>query len=258
MNLVSMVSKFGSGIVDFASKNSTSIMTVGAVVGVGATAYLSGKASIKAYKAIEELEYTSEKAPTNKDKFKRVWKFYIPPFASAVATVTLLLGAQSINMQRQAALFNAYYMADTARKEFEKSAEKVVGKGKVNKIHEDVMKEKVSKNPPTEENTIYTKHGDILCFDEMSGRFFKSDIEYIRSVYNKLNNRINCGEHISPNDIYYELDLPPIELGDSMEWSSRYTGLIELRLQSGKTVNEIPYLSIGYYNPPVPKYWKED
>lgn len=247
--------ELGAKALEFANKNASTLMTAGVVAGVVGTAYLAHEAGRKSQKMLEELEYTSKEAPTKKEKLQRVWKVYVPPFASAVATITLALGAQSVNLRRQATLIEAYLMANSAKEEFVKKTEEVVGKNKIQKIHEEIVKDKVAQNPPTEENIIFTSHGDTLCFDVYTGRYFKSDVEFIRKVINDLNNRINLGERIVLNDLYFDLELPQIRLGDAFMWSMDTTGLIDLRPESGlHDTTGKPYYALDFYNKPVPRY----
>lgn len=250
-----LFTEIGAKAIQFVNKNSTTLMTMGVVAGVVGTAYLSHEAGRKSQKVLEELEYTSETAPTKKEKLEKVWKIYIPPFASAVATITLALGAQSINLRKQATLIEAYIMANSARKELVEKTEAVVGKSKMQKIHEEIIKDKVEKNPPTEESIIFTAHGDVLCFDVYSGRYFKSDPEYIRKTINDANERmVSNNEFVEFNDLYMDWGIPTINFGKH-RWSLDTTGTIDLRPESG--LHEItgkPYYAIDFYNPPVPWY----
>ena len=128
MNPVTIASNFGNGIINFAKKNDTKLMTVAVCGGVVATGVLSGKAAIKAYKVLEEEEYTSEKPLTFGEKAKKTWKFFLPPFAAAVATMTVATLTESVNLSKQAALFEAYTITKNARVEFSEAAKKGLGK----------------------------------------------------------------------------------------------------------------------------------
>ena len=55
--------------------------------------------------------------------------------------------------------------------------------------------------------------GDTLCYDASSGRYFRSDSEFIRSVVNDLNEDIIIGGEVSFNDIYDALGLDHTTLG---------------------------------------------
>ena len=55
-----------------------------------------------------------------------------------------------------------------------------IGKTKETKIHDEVVKDHISKNPPNIDNVIMTGSGDVLCYDMLSGRYFMSSYETIR------------------------------------------------------------------------------
>lgn len=255
MNLMLLTRKLGTQVIHVVNRHDTTIMTGLVIAGVIGTGYLSGKATIKAYKVLEEAEYTSKEPLTKKEKLKKVWKIYIPPFAVAAATVTIAIGAQKLNLDRQTNLFQAVCLAENARKEFEAKTENVIGKNKTEKIREEILSDKINVNPPTDENIFLTSHGDTLCFDVFSGRYFKHDIEKIKAAINTCNNRINNFERITMNELYRELDIPTLErIGDDYEYSNEYTGLMEPKFTSILTANDIPCFVLDFYNPPALSY----
>lgn len=216
------ISKLSKATFNFVKKNRTVIMTGMTVAGVAGTAILSGKSAIKAYQVIEEEEYSRGIPLTPKEKFKKTWKIYIPPFACAVATATLSIGAQALNMRTHTVLLNSYLAEATARKTFEKKAREVVGDKKVDKIRNEVNKDKVALNPPDEKLIISTSSGRSLYLDAWSGRYFYSSPEKVQNAFITINKRILRERYASVNDLYYELELPPITMGDRMGWHIDY------------------------------------
>lgn len=248
MNPITLVNNFGNGIIKFAEKHDTKIMTAAVCGGVIATGVLSGRAAIKAYKILEEEEYTAEKPLTFGEKFKKTWKIFLPPFASAVATMTVASLTESVNLSKQAALFEAYTIAKNARMEFSDKAKELLGEKKVEKIREELVKDKVAANPPDELNIIYTSHGDTLCREGWHGRYFKSDIAFIKEVFNKLNDRINSNpmNEVSMEDLFIELDLEPMAR-DKYYIFNQDTGIMRPTFTSGlDDKTGLPYFSIDF------------
>ena len=213
MNLVNpmtLASNAGRGIIHFAKRNDTKIMTVAVCGGVIATGVLSGKAGIEAYKILEEAEYTAPKPLTIKEKAKKTWKVFIPPFAAAVATITIAGFTEHINLSKQAALFEAYTIAKNARTEFVEKSKEIFGEKKVEEVKDAIVNDKVKTDPPNELNVIYTTKGDTLCKESWHGRYFKSDIPYIKECINKLDGHINAHpmNDASMADIFHEWGLP--------------------------------------------------
>ena len=75
-----------------------------------------------------------------------------------------------------------------------------IGKKKEQAIRDDIAKDRVTANPVRE--VVVTDRGSTLCYDSLSGRYFKSDIETLRKTVNDLNRRMRDEMFISLNDFY--------------------------------------------------------
>jgi hypothetical protein len=109
-------------------------------------------------------------------------------------------------------------------------------------------KRKILDNPPTESDTIInTGKGTTLCLDDWSGRYFYSSPEEIRKAFNTINKRMMDEYYISLNELYSELGLPDIKLGEDIGFNVD-DGLIDIdhlftaALHNGDT----PILSLDY------------
>lgn len=84
-------------------------------------------------------------------------------------------------------------------------------------VRDAVAKEHVEKNPIENKEVIIVGRGDTLCFDTVSGRYFRSDIETIKKAENELDARLRTEMYISLNDFYYEIGLEPLRtIGDDL------------------------------------------
>ena len=73
-------------------------------------------------------------------------------------------------------------------------------------IRDSVSKDKMVKNPVRE--VILTESGgNTICYDVLSGRYFKSDRDKITRVMNELNRQMRDEMYVTLNDFYYELGL---------------------------------------------------
>ena len=82
--------------------NSPAILTGLGIAGVVSTAYLTAIASFKASGKLDEEQLSNAWGHINtKERLKKqiplVWKFYIPPAISGVATVACIIGAATID-----------------------------------------------------------------------------------------------------------------------------------------------------------------
>lgn len=233
---------------EFVRQNSSSICVGIAVVGVVGTAISSGDASIKAYKALEKLKYENDEKPTTKEKVKAVAPYYIPPIVIASTTIGLIIFAHSKSLKTQAALASAYSVTDAKFKEYRNKVEETIGEKKETEIHDEISKDTISKHKVSDNHIIKTDKGETLCFDTLSGRYFCSDIEYIRKVINNINADLTSGPetYVSLNDFYIELGLSPIKMGEELGWNICNEGKLDVLFSSQLTDTGEPCLVLDY------------
>lgn len=274
--IVKETMKHGREIVEVLSKNSPTILTGCAIAGAVAAVGLAIKATKPALKHIreekiahrdriiitdgderEDNELTEEEIekiqlkPT--EVAKAVWKDYIPTAVALAGTTACIIGAHSISAKRTAAMAALYSMSESALKEYKAKTEEVVGKGKAEKIHEELMNDKVRSHPITEQPIVRTGTGNTLCFDPFSGRYFYSDAQIIRAKINDLDSRIIGGDYrISLNEYYYELGLDGVKDGDERGWN--VDCLIKEHFTSSLTSDGKPVLVIDLVEGPFPWY----
>lgn len=248
------VGKFFNGIGASVAKNSPAILTGFAIVSGGAAIVLAVKATPKALTRIEEKkqELDVDKL-TVLETVKATWPCYIPTVLTFTFAAGCALGSQSIHATRNAALATAYKISETALVEYRDKVVETIGEKKEQTVRDKVAQEQVIKNPIERHNIIETGRGSTLFLDPLSNRYFKSDIEFIRRVENKLNKKMLqsiCGS-TSMNDFYIELGLEPVDdsVGYALGWNSDYQ--IDLDIRPAWANDETTScLVIGHYNPP--------
>lgn len=239
------------------SKNSPTILTGIAVGGLFTTVIFAVRATPKAMAIIEEhTEVTLEgsvESPSKKEIIKLTWKLYIPAACMGALTVACIIASNSINHQRNAALATAYGLSEVAFREYKDKVVETVGKNKELKIRDEIASDQLKADPPTSDNVIITGHGNVLCRDAMSGRYFRSDIAYVKNAFNSLNHDLAKETWLSLNDLYYLFDLKEIALGEQFGWDSD-RGLVEPTYTSDLTETGEPCLVIKY--DAQPKFYK--
>lgn len=227
-------------LLNFASKNAPTILTGLAVGGVVATAVMAAKATPPALEKLDEekrrqeLDYYAKfdmvkpdrewvcpewPGMSKMDTFKTVAPCYIPAFLMGASTIACVVGANSINLRRQAAIAGLYTMAENSLKEYQAKVVETVGEKKEEKIREDIMKDRLEANPVGDNQVIITGKGDSLFYDCMTGRYFESDIETIRRIQNDLNHELMSSMWVSQNDLYCVLGLKSVKDGDDCGWN---------------------------------------
>lgn len=234
------------------AEHSPEILTGLGIAGMVTTTILAVKATPKALDLISDAEYEkyddegNREALTKVEVIKAAWKPYIPAAVTGVTSVACLIGASSVNAKRNAALATAYNLAATSLSEFKEATREVVGEKKEQIIRNKVAEERVNKEPANPSTIIMTNNGETRCFDTITKRRFKSDIETIKKIVNELNRRMVNGEdYISLNDFYYELGLDGVSIGDDLGWNV-VRGLIELDFSAQLDTDGTPCIVIDY------------
>lgn len=251
LNIAKLANDIKSGV----SKHSPEILTGIGIAGMVATTILAVKATPKAIELIKnekELAESYNEELTPMDKVKACWKCYIPAAVTGVMSIACLIGASSVNAKRNAALTAAYTLSDSALREYRSKVVETIGEKKEKTVKDKISEDQIKSNPVTKNEVYITDKGDSLCFEPISGRYFKSDIDKIKKAENNLNKRIisdafNSG--VSLNDFYEEIGLPKTNMGENIGWSLD-TGLIDIYLSAQVTDDGTPCLVINCTNPP--------
>lgn len=227
-------------------KHSPEILTGIGIAGMITTTVMAVRATPKALILIEERkeEIGAEKLEAM-DMVKTTWACYIPAAITGTLSVACLIGASSVNARRNAALATAYTLSESALKDYQGKVIEMFGEKKNEAVKDAVAKDKVEKNPVVTREVIITEKGNTLCYDAISGRYFKSDIEKIKKAECELNRQMLGDMYVSLNDFYYEIGLDSVKLGDELGWNVD-SGYIDLSFSSQLASDGTPCLVIDY------------
>ena len=213
--------------------NSPTILSGLAVGGLVATEELAVRATPAASEKIRRLrdDKAAEAGPLLKDQdkaryeelsaseiIKATWRVYIPATISGMATMACILGANQIGLRQKAALVGAYSLAEMAFREYKDEVIRVLGDKKEQAISDKVSERKVKENIP-DAQVIIVGGEDQLCFDEYTGRYFRSTAEKIRQAEIELKTAILKDMWCDHNYFYHLLDLEGVGLGEALGWN---------------------------------------
>lgn len=239
----------------WATKHTPEILTGFGIAGMLTTTVLAVKATPKALQLLEDKkgELETDKLTVGQT-VKAAWKPYVPAVVTGVASVTCLIGACSVSTRRNAALATAYQLATNALTEYKDKTLEIVGEKKEKTIREAIDKDRIDKNPVTKNEVIITDKGQTLCFDPISARYFKSDVDKIKKAENELNKRMlhDITGYASVNDFYDELGLDHIMIGDELGWN--VGDLIDISFSSQLTDDDQPCIVLDYLVAPKRNY----
>lgn len=241
------------------NQHSPEILTGIGIAGMVTTTILAVKATPKALTLLEEAKREidcDEKLPV-KTVIKSCWKCYISAAVTGTMSIACLIGASSVNAKRNAALAAAYTLSESALKDYKDKVIEVVGEKKEKEIQDSVAKDRLEKKPVSKSEVIVTNHGETLCYDYQTDRYFKSDIDKIKRAVNEINRKMLCSFDmcISLNELYDELGLERVPFGNELGWSVD-KGLVEPVFSSQLADDGTPCLVIDYNIVPRRGYYK--
>lgn len=253
------------------TKNAPTILTMTGITAMASSTYWAVKATPKALTLKEKAEVEKNKKAgtfkgdrvndwvplTKLEIVQTCWRCYAPAFITGVLGAACLIGANSMNLRKNAALAAAYALSETNFKEYREKTLEEVGEKKEEKIRNAVAEEKISKNPVNTSTVLETGNGDTLCYDAICGRYFKSSIEKLKSALNELNMELVQDGYVSLNQYYDLIGLPDGMLGDDLGWSindHHSTVQLDLSAQLTKDEAQTPCMVVSFKYGPIYNY----
>lgn len=208
------------------------------LIGVGIGGFISaavmcGKASIKADRILDDLEYYENRELTLKEKVKATWKCYVPTVIVVAGSAYSILYGTNVLTKRNATLMaSAGVMAETLNL-YNNKIKEVVGEEKADEIHREINKEILAKkNPP--KALVCNNDQDVLCFDSLSGSYFISSMSKLKEIEHILNKRMLTENYVMLNEYNEELGLESCYIGTVMGWHID-SGFIDMDFDSQLT-----------------------
>lgn len=202
---------FRYAISNFFRRNGGTILTCLSSIGVIGTAYLTGKAAIKADK---ELKTLGEEAPL-KEKIRTAAPIYILPAAVGTATIACMFGANGLNRKQQASMLAAGALLEQTYQKYKDKAEELLGKNVVEANMADEVPPELNKD----EHLFYYNYYEDGDHPEY-GSYFNCTIEdLLKAEIETQRQFILCG-YVTLNFFFDKLGLKPVEGGDNLGWSA--------------------------------------
>lgn len=249
------LSKMGRDLLFTLEKHSPEILTGMGISSMFVAIGTAVSATKKATRRIDELEETRKTPLTKKEVVKETWPLYVPTAAASIFSAACILGANSEQAKRNAALATAYKLSETAFAEYKTQVVETIGEEKEKTVREKVAQKQVE-NIPIQHQAVYdTGKGDTLFVEPCSKRPFKSSWEEgIKKVENIINRRLMDEMFVSVNEINWELGLDSVEyIGDKMGWHVDQ-GYLDIGKVLAEDVTGKPCYMLTYDPEPEYKY----
>lgn len=251
MNLKAILKASEKFVID----NSPGILTGLGVAGTVTTAVLTGKAAYSSALIIA-AEYHEDgrglgPEPTAKEKIQLVWKEFIPPAAVGVVTIAAIIGANQIGSRRAAAFAAAFKLSEQLSEDYKKKVVETLGLQKEEKMRSELAADKMKQNPPPP-GMIIVAGSDVLMYDELSGRYFKGQVENVKKAVNEINHQVLNYYCASLTEFYDKLGLTATSFSDSTGWNT--DELLDVQFSPTMTEDQQPAIMIGYNHEPIKGY----
>ena len=244
----------------YASDNAPALFTAAAVVGTVATAYLSGRAVLRADQIVRNYEQEAqhltgdEGYKANAQKVAELtWLEYIPPFFSGICTLVCIVAANRIGTRRAAAMAAALALTERAYDEYKEKVVEKLGENRERKIKDELAQDQVTRNPVPDGQIIFLDGtASQLCYEAYTGRYFVSDMETIRKAANDINHQVNINNYCSLGDFHDAIGLDRCDVSDEMGWN--LDRLLELDFSATLTAKGQPCMVMRYNVAPIRNY----
>lgn len=228
------------------------------IAGAGFTSAIgtSIKATVQAVRNSDAETTRLGRELTFREQIELNWKLYIQTMLLWLGSVTALCFAGKSHSKSIKALATLYAASETARQDLEEVALKKFGTKKYEEFQEEVAQKELDRNPVSKSIVIDTGYGDYLCYDSLSGRYFRSCMDHIKRSVNAFNNRIlTQKDGYSYNDLFYEISpkFDDIEFGEDIGWGPS-NGIADLYYISKLAENGEPCLVMKYNIRPYRDY----
>lgn len=198
----------------FLNRYSSTILTCVGGAGVVVTSVMAVKATPKALKLLEQAKDEKGEELTKLEVVKVAGPVYIPSIVMGVSTIACIFGANVLNQRKQAALMSAYAVLDNSYKDYRNKVEELYGEEADAHVRSEIVKDKY------EEENVEVDDNKQLFYDAFSERYFESTMENVIRAQYAINRKISLWGGADLNEFYEALDIPPVDYGKHLGWSS--------------------------------------
>lgn len=198
----------------FLKRNSSTILTYVGAAGVIGTTITAIQATPKAIQLLEQIEEDKGDDLTNLEKIQVAVPVYIPTIILGASTLACIFGANVLNKRSQASVASAYALLSSSYKEYRDKVLDLYGEEAESLVVEKIAQDNYDKE------TVPEDDGKELFYDDYSKRYFRSTVEKVQRAEYEINRDLIMQDYATINDFYKYLDLPPIDGGDKLGWTT--------------------------------------
>lgn len=210
----------------FLKRNSSTILSCAAAVGVLATAIVAVKSTPKAMRLIKEQEEKKGEKLTKMETIKVAGPVYIPSILIGVSTISCIFGANALNKKQQNTLVGLYSLLDSSYKSYKNNVKETFGEDADNKIAQTIANKRYDKTIIANDNSNGNEPseqapGKEMFMDFCTLEFFNSSIDDIKNAEKFLNDILRMRGDVYLNEYKTALGLESTKSDYQMAWTTQ-------------------------------------
>ena len=140
---------------------------------------------------------------------KEVLPLYAPAIISGGVSIACILGAHHVQSQRTAAIVTAYSVAERTLSTYQSKVIDKIGEDAHKDLMQAVTDKLAEEDAPFDGGYSYSpdEDGKCLCYDRVTGRYFRSTPEDIRAAESDVNKRLIDEVIVPLSEFYFALGL---------------------------------------------------
>lgn len=205
----------------------------------------------------EELGIEEDEKLPAKEVVKSTWKNVVIVAVPVGVGIACMVGAHSINAQRNAALAAAYTLTEDTFNRYKNKVRETVGDKKAEQIDENMARDLVGNDPVTKASVINTGHGTSLFKESLFGQYFLCDRNWIDQCINRYNERMFDEMYGTVNELYSEIGIKSDDYtmpvaGGLLGWDVNKQGIVKHKYHYTSANDGTPCGVLDFYNLPGP------
>ena len=218
--------------------HSGTICAGAAVVGVGITAYFSGKGAVEAHETIKPEMSRKEKA---KAYFKAYWKAAV----SFIVTSGFIFGSDRIHVGKEAMLAGAAALHKDKLLELEKKIEDKFGIETMNEIKKELAEEAIIKNSDVDINDLNLSSEEFVVYVPAAESYYITTEKRMFYALYETNEKLHKNHDVSLGYFCRKLGYPVKKYRDSMEESVHKAMLEDYRWSTDNSEQWYEWETLG-------------
>ena len=199
-----------------ASEHLPQILTITGVCGFVTSTILAVRATPVAYDIHREYsemrkEEEADEKELLKSELKELAPLYLPAIGVGVGAIVCILYGSHMQAKRTAAVLAAYSLTEKTLETYQENVMERLGYDEHKAIMQEVSDKLANeeKRPPFDADYSYLPGSDglCLCYDRVTGRYFRSSKDKILTAEGAINKRLLNEFRVTIRDFYDELGL---------------------------------------------------